>query len=93
MPREAGLFEAAKGSPLKGYMLIKKAKKNIPPSWHKRARVSRKNREEQVTRVLHKRSIADRSILKKWEQDFMKECFYRGVRALLELDRIGLTRL
>ncbi|MGD1001265.1 MAG: hypothetical protein ABSA67_11275 [Candidatus Brocadiia bacterium] len=92
MPREAGLYEAAAGSVVEGYLRIKASGGNIPPAWIDRARYSRKRLQKDVARVLKKGKPADIIILRDWETRYRKECFYHGLRALLELDRTGKTR-
>lgn len=94
MPREAALFELAGGSPLKGYMILKKnGGGNIPPQWVERAAESRRNRHEEVTRTLRKGSVAEYHVLEDWDLAFRKESFYRGIRVLMELERNGKTKL
>jgi hypothetical protein len=96
MAREASLFDDSEGSPLRAYTLLKKrGSANIPPSWIDRARYSRKNQESMVANALkkRKRKAADTKILKDWELRFRKECFYFGLRVLLELERKGKSKL
>jgi DNA-binding transcriptional regulator YiaG len=92
MPREAGLFESAGGSVVEGYLLLKAGHANIPPMWIKRARASRTQSQKEVARVLKKGRPADIMTLRDWELKYRKECFYHGLRALLELERHGRTR-
>jgi len=33
------------------------------------------------------------NLIRKWELAYRKECFYRGLRALLELERAGKTKI
>lgn len=91
MPREAELFEAAGGSPLEGYFLLKKDSKNLPPMWIERMAESRRNRHENVARVLQEGEWSDIAILREFEEAYEKECFYYGIRLLLELERKGKT--
>ncbi|MGC2420845.1 MAG: hypothetical protein WA405_04250 [Candidatus Acidiferrales bacterium] len=94
MPREAGLFESSKGSVLKAYLLLKSGgSANIPPNWIERARESRKNREATIASLLRKGKLQDFPQLEDWELKYRKECFYKGLRALLELERSGKTKL
>ncbi len=98
MPRKAKLFDAAKGSPVKGYMLLKRAGGNVPPGWLDRAYESRKGREEELAEAIEKGKLkgARRDqppIVKEWETAFQKECFYYGIRALMEIERNGKTKL
>jgi hypothetical protein len=93
MAREASLFDSAKGSVLRGYRLIMKGGANIPPMWIKRASQSRCRLHKDVAHALHRKSKAGQSALKEWEKRYHKECFYYGLRVLLELGRKGRTRL
>ena len=97
MAREASLFDESEGSPLlRAYTLLKKrGSANIPPSWIDRARQSRKTRESMVANALkkQKRKPADSALLKDWDLAFRKECFYHGLRVLLELERKGKSKL
>jgi hypothetical protein len=106
MPREAKLFESAKGSPARA---LNKLQGNIPPNWIARARRSRKTLEPELVasmktlRRLRKRRPNARATIKAaeqelkrllnaWEVAYRKETFYNGLRALLEISRNGETR-
>lgn len=93
MPREAGLFEAAGGSPLRGYLLLRQQGKNIPPNWIDRAATSRRSRQSGVAKAMKSGRPADYLTLEEWELAYRKECFYYGIRVLLDLDRTGKTKL
>jgi hypothetical protein len=94
MPREATLFEESGGSPLRALVLLKsQGSANIPPAWIERARKSRKNREATVATVLRKGRISDVILVEDWQLAYQKECFYRGLRILLELERSGKSKL
>lgn len=93
MPREAGLFEEAGGSPVRGYILLKQGGGNIPPAWVDRASESRVKRHKAVKQALREGGIADIAVLEDWELAYRKECFYYGIRALFELERKGKTNL
>lgn len=92
MPRKAELFERADGSVLKGYRLIQRRGANIPPMWIDRACESRRRLHQDVVRVLRRRSRKGLRTLREWEARYRKECFYYGLRALLELERKGKTK-
>ncbi len=92
MAREAGLFEAANGSIVEAYFLLRKGGKNIPPAWIDRATQSRKSRQRGMAKLLKSKSIDAIPLLKDWEVSYRKECFYYGLRALLELERHGKTQ-
>ena len=93
MAREATLFEEANGSVVEGYHLVRARNINIPPNWIDRATSSRKRREKALGKVLHEGSLDAIPILKEWETAYRKECFYYGLRALLELQRGEKTDL
>jgi len=93
MAREASLFDSADGSVLRGYRLIIKGGANIPPMWIKRASQSRCRLHKDVARALRRPSKMGKSTLREWETRYNKECFYYGLRVLLELGRKGRTRL
>lgn len=92
MPKEAALFEAAGGSALEGYFLMKKAGSNVPPMWIDRARGSRQNRQEEAARALQEGDWGDIAVLRDWEEAYKKECFYTGIRILFELERSGRSK-
>ncbi|HPE10411.1 MAG TPA: hypothetical protein PLT28_11735 [Saprospiraceae bacterium] len=91
MPREAGLFEAANGNPFEGFLLLRQQGGNIPPSWIERSTESRKNTEKELGGLLKSGDFDAVHKLKEWEEKYRKECFYYGLRALLELERNGKT--
>jgi hypothetical protein len=93
MPREAGLFEAAGGSSLRGYLILKKDGGNVPPMWIDRAETSRRNRHKALAPALRKGGIAQYSLAEEWELAYRKECFYRGIRILFDLERSGKSKL
>jgi hypothetical protein len=94
MTREATLFDEASGSRLRRYLLLKsQGSANIPPAWIDRSQKSRKNRERAVAAALKTGGVADVITLEDWELAYRKECFYRGIGALLELGRRGKTKL
>ncbi len=93
MSKEADLFEAADGSPLEGYFLLKAAGKNVPPMWIERARESRRGRHQDVAHALKEGDWGEIATLRDWELSFQKECFYYGIRVLFDLERKGKTDL
>jgi len=94
MAREAALFEESGGSVVEAYLMLKNTgSANIPPNWIERARQSRKNREPVVADVLKKGRLKDAVLLRDWELAYRKECFYRGIRVLLELERGRKSKL
>jgi hypothetical protein len=93
MPREAELFEMAGGSPLRGYLLLRQQGGNIPPQWIDRSTELRRRRQKGIAQVLRNGSIRDLPFVEDWEVAYRKECFYRGIRILFELERKGKTKL
>jgi hypothetical protein len=93
MAREAGLFESAAGSPLGGYLILKKDGGNVPPTWIERSKLSRRERQKRLAPALRKGGIAQFTLAEDWELAYRKECFYRGIRILFELERLGESRL
>ncbi len=93
MPREANLFEQAGGSALEAYLLLRHTGGNIPPKWIERARESRKNREKKLAQALKDNSLDALMLLRDWELAYRKECFYQGIRVIMELQRKGKTAL
>jgi hypothetical protein len=106
VPREAKLFESAKGSPVRALFRLQG---NIPPNWIARARGSRKNLEPDLAASMKKLLKLRKSrpkahatikaaeqelkvLLKAWEVAFQKESFYNGLRALLEISRDGESK-
>jgi hypothetical protein len=93
MPRVAGLFEQTNGSPLEAFLLLRQGHRNIPPKWIERSRRSRKNREKELAASLRAGSLEGLYLLRDWEVAYRKECFYTGIRVLMELERQGRSRL
>ncbi len=93
MPRQAELFEATDGSLLIAYLLLREQGANIPPAWLERSRESRKKREKELARLLKAGKLDAANYIREWELFYRKECFYYGLRALLELERAGKTKL
>ena len=93
MPRQAGLFEEAGGSPVRAYIMLRRRGGNIPPKWIDRSRESRKAREKKLKAVLPDGDVDVMIDLEDWELAYRKECFYRGIRALMEIERKGKTKL
>jgi len=93
MPREAKLFEITGGSVLRAYILMANEGGNVPPMWIERAQNARKNREKAAAKALQSGKVTDIAMLEDWELAYRKECFYRGIRCLMEMKRKGKTRL
>lgn len=93
MPREAGLFEMAQGSCLRGYLLLRTQGGNLPPQWIERSTESRRSRQKKIAVALRKGSFRDILDVEDWEIAYRKECFYRGIRILFELERMGKSKL
>lgn len=69
----------------------KEGGKNIPPNWIDRSSKSREKRQKELGKLLKNNSLDVVPLLKDWEIAFQKECFYYGLRVLLELERTGDT--
>lgn len=93
MAREAKLFESTGGSIFLGYLALREEGANIPPNWVKRSHVLRKNREKELAKELKTGNLDAANLIRDWEVAFRKECFYRGLRALLDIERQGKTKL
>jgi hypothetical protein len=91
MPREAALFEQAGGSPVRGYLLMKEGGGNVPPMWIERAEMSRKERQSKVATAIRKGGAVGILSLEDWELAYRKECFYRGIRILMDLEEQAVT--
>lgn len=92
MPREANLFESCDGSPVEGLFRLLQDGGNIPPSWVERSSASRVMRQKALAKALQANSLDAVAFLRDWEVAYKKECFYYGLRALLELQRTGKTQ-
>jgi len=93
MTREAELFEQTDGSPLEAFLLLRQKGGNIPPSWIERSNASRTKRQKELAKSLQDNSLDAVNLLRDWELAYNKECFYRGIRILMELERSGKTKL
>src|SRR5438093_13511132 len=93
MARKAELFAAAGGSVLRGYRLLQRGGANIPPMWTKRASQSRCRLHKDVAHALRRKSKAGVSTLRECDKRYNKECFYYGLRVLLELARKRKKRM
>ena len=49
--------------------------------------------EANVARMLKEGKVADIITIEDWELAYRKECFYRGLRVLLELERDGQSQI
>ncbi|MBM3130884.1 MAG: hypothetical protein FJ009_19930 [Chloroflexi bacterium] len=93
MPREAELFDLTNGNVVDAYFLLREEGKNIPPAWIDRASYTRKRKEKELGKALKADSLDAVVLMKDWETAYRKECFYYGIRVLLELERHGKTKL
>jgi hypothetical protein len=92
MPREAELFQQTDGRPAEAFWLMLEYGGNIPESWIERAKESRKAKERVLAKRLKQGDLSVVVLVKEWETYYRKECFYRGIRALLDLKRHGKTQ-
>ena len=93
MPREAGLFESSGRSVVEAFFMLMESGGNIPPNWIDRSEKSRRNRQINLGKLLKKKDLDAVPRLKEWEVSYQKECFYYGLRILLELARTGKSKL
>lgn len=93
MPRDATLFDETAGCVFEAFLVLRAEDKNIPPAWADRARESRKNREAQLSELLEANSLEAVQAIREWELAYRKECFYRGLRALFDMQRTGKTKI
>jgi hypothetical protein len=105
MAREAKLFNVSKGYPSKGFLRLTgnmppswidratASRQALQPNVLKmlrklkRLRVKRPNAKMTIKAAERDLKVA----LKQWELAYQKECFYYGIRVLLELERNGET--
>ena len=107
MPREPRLFNASKGSPTRGFLRLhgnlppswidraSASRKALEPEVLKAMRRLKQLRLKRPNARVTIRVAAGelRDSLKRWEGAYQKECFYYGIRVLLELERDGSTEL
>ncbi len=93
MQRRAKLFDDTGGSSVRAFLELRRGNGNIPPAWIERSAESRRQRQAELTELLAAQSIDAIVALEDWEKAYEKECFYRGIRILLELERKGGTKL
>ena len=107
MPREAKLFSSSAGSAVRGFLKFRAnipprwirnartSRKRIEPeiagalSSFKRLRRAR----PQAHATIRNAQKELRATLNRWEINYAKENFYRGIRILLELQRNGSSNL
>jgi hypothetical protein len=92
MPREAALFDGTTGNVVDAFLLLREEGKNIPPNWIDRARVTRKAKEKELGKLLEAGSLDAVNHMRDWWIAYQKECFYYGIRALMEMERQGKTK-
>jgi hypothetical protein len=106
MPREAKLFESARESPARALFKLqgnippnwiaraRRSRKGLEPdlvaSMRKLQRLRKTRPNAQATINAADQEL--KMLLKAWELAYRKECFYNGLRALLEISRDGETR-
>ncbi len=92
MSRDAELFESTTGNVIDAFILFRENCANIPESWIARSQQSRKSRQKKIISLLRKRSLDVMPLLSDWYKMYQKECFYRGIRILLDLERNGKSK-
>jgi hypothetical protein len=106
MPREANLFRITGGSPARALRRVanippswiaraRKTRKAREPEVAKAIlKASRLRRRRPNARAAIRTAETElRAALREWEIAYQKQCFYYGIRALLELGRKGKTSL
>lgn len=107
MAREARLFDQHGGSPSRALFKLRgnvppswidratDSRKSRQPEVAKAIRkLNRLRRARPNAKATIRSAEKDlRTALKDWEVAYRKECFYYGIRVLLELQRAGKTRL
>ena len=93
MSREADCLTRLAAAPSRRSFYYGRRVVTSPPAWLDRASESRKNREKKLAELLGDNSLDAVQALRDWELSYRKECFYYGLRALLELSRNGKTKL
>jgi len=107
MPREPKLFNASKSSPARGFLRLtgnlppswidraSASRKALEPEVRKAMRRLKRLRKQRPNARVTIRGAARelRLLLRQWEVAYQKECFYYGIRVLLELERAGSTEL
>ena len=107
MPREARLFERYHGAPTKAFLKLtanippnwidraRKARKSreddLVKAMH-RLHDLQENRPRAAA-AIKAAKLSLKVLLKDWETSYQKECFYYGLRVLLELSREGKSKL
>jgi hypothetical protein len=85
MPTDLALFDSTGGNLFLAYLLLRERHANIPPNWIKRYHVGRKKREREMAKELKAGKLDAANFIRAWDIAYRKECFYRGLRALLEI--------
>ena len=87
------LYEQSNGDVLRGYLLLKQNGANVPSSWLERYVEGRKKVEKNVAKILKEQDLSGYGTLEDWNHRYKVENFYRGIRALLEMERQGKTKI
>jgi len=93
MAREATLFDDTEGDVFTAFLHLREEGKNIPPAWIERSRTVRKSKEQTLGRLLKAKDLDAANHIRDWQIAYRKECFYRGLRVLFELERNGKTKI
>lgn len=107
MPREARLFLSSAGSATRGFLKLrgnitprwidnarrsrKRREPEILNAFRKLARLRRYHPRAKAAISEAQQEL--RTVLKDWETAYQKENFYRGIRVLLDIQRIGSSKL
>jgi len=107
MPREAKLYASSSGSVVRAFLKFRAnipprwilnartSRKRVEPELVRALGALRRLRKKRPgARVAIKTASKQaRAVLDRWELAYSKEGFYRGIRILLELDRMGSSKL
>jgi len=87
------LFEEANGKIFDAFIILEIPNKFVPPRFATRTRDNRKKIEKGLGKLLKSGKLEALPKLKEWADNYEKECFWNGLRALFELQRDGKTKI
>lgn len=107
MPREAKLFVSSAGSAMRGFMKLrgnitprwienarrsrKRREPDVLNAFRKLARL--RKHHPRAKAAIRDAQHELKAALKNWETAYQKENFYRGIRVLLDIQRVGASKL
>lgn len=99
MSEEKTLFESMNGNIVKAFIEMSSQGKRIGRQFLVNSKASRLKRQSELAKLFNKKHltkkevIAFNALLEEWEEMFKRECFYHGIRCLMELNWYGKTAL